>query len=80
MDKTIVAQHVAARFDKGKYSHTYMPFLAGLLSIMLMWQTEAYADLVKYGFVILSLMYNTPLLVQGEGVHDKKRIRLKLVR
>ena len=72
--------YVAARFDKGKYSYTYGTFLAGLLAIMLMWQVEAYGDLIKYGFVILSLMYNTPLLVQSEGAHEEKRIRLKLVR
>lgn len=70
--------YVAAHFDKGKYSHTYMPFLAGLLAIMLMWQVEAYADLVKYGFVILSLMYNAPLLVQSEQMYDKRRIRFRL--
>lgn len=72
--------YVAACFDKGKYSYTYMPLLAGLLAIMLMWQTEAYGDLVQYGFVILSLMYNTPLLVQSEKVQDKKRIRFRLVK
>lgn len=70
--------YVAARFDKRKYSHTYITFLAGLLAIMLMWQTEAYTDLVKYGFIILSFMYNTPLLVKSEKASDKKQIRFRL--
>lgn len=67
--------YVTAHFDKGKYSHRYMTFLAGLLAIMLMWQTEAYSDLIKYGFIILSLMYNTPLLVQSEKAQDERTIR-----
>ena len=61
---------VTIRFDKGKYGYAYMPFLAGLLAIMLMWQTEAYSDLIKYGFVILSLMYNAPLLRQSEETYE----------
>ena len=70
--------YVTARFDKGKYSHTYIIFLAGFAAIMLMWQVEAYGGLVKYGFIILSLMYNTPLLVKSEKANDKKRVRFRL--
>lgn len=67
---------VAKRFDKGKYGYVYMPFLAGFLSIMIMWQVEAYSDLVKYGFILLSLMYYTPLFVKNEETEKRKRIRL----
>lgn len=71
-----VLMYVAARFDKGKYNHAYMSFLGGLLAIMLMWQAEAYGDLIKYGFVILSLMYNAPLLRHNEETTSVSRIRL----
>lgn len=70
-----VLMHTVVRFDKGKFNATYMPFIAGLLAVMLMWQMEAYGDLVRYGFVILSLIYNAPLLRQSEKTAAVARIR-----
>ena len=52
-----------------------MVFLAGLLAVMTMWQAEAYGDLIKYGFIIVALMYNASLLTQSEETDDTPRIQ-----
>ena len=66
--------HTAIRFDRGKFSAVYMPLISGLLAAMLMWQTEAYNDQIRYIFVILSLMYNAPLLQNSEKTASVSRI------
>lgn len=63
------------RFDKGRYGFAYMSLLAGLLAIMVMWQAEANRDLIQYGFVILSLMYNADLFVNDEDEERMSNIR-----
>lgn len=72
--------YTAIRFDRGKYSYAYMPLLAGLLAMMMMWQAEAYEDLVKYGFVLLSLMYNAETFVSDEETLQISHIQLKFRR
>ena len=68
------------RFDKERHGFSYMPLLGGLLAMMMMWQAEAYEDLVKYGFVLLSLMYNVDLFVRDEETYCTSRIKFRFRR
>lgn len=57
----------ARRFDKGEKDFSDMVLLAGLVAFMMMWQTEAYGNLLILFFILLSLLYNAPLLKRQNG-------------
>lgn len=65
---------VARRFDQGKKDFSDMVLLAGLLSFMVMWQAEAYSQLIIYFFVLLALLYNAPMLKQPQDREQRQKL------
>ncbi len=52
----------AGRFDRGEKDFRDMVLLAGLLGMMLMWQVEAYHNLIRLFFLLMVILYHNSRL------------------
>ncbi len=74
--------YVGRRFDKAAHGHCAMTILAGFFSMLIMWQVEAYANLVRCFVIMLFLLYNAQQLeIQSKDMScPKRRIVFRLHR
>lgn len=74
----IIFYDTSMKYDRVKHSYSTIVWLIGVLSTLIVWQMEAQSRLMQYIFILLVMMYNTPLLEKYAERTKEPRIRFIL--